>query len=166
MASLNKVTLIGNLGADPEIRYTQNSTAVANISIATTERWKDKQTGQPKEETEWHRCIAYRRQAEIAGEYLKKGSKVYIEGRLKTRKWTGQDNVERYTTEIVINELKMLDSRQDAGARPQQANQNQQGYQQPQSQNVQQNSQQRQQNAAPPAFDPNATDFDDDIPFA
>ena len=161
MASLNKVILIGNLGADPEIRYTQNSTAVANISIATTERWKDKQTGQPKEETEWHRCVAYRRQAEIAGEYLKKGSKVYIEGRLKTRKWTGQDNVERYTTEIVINELKMLDSRQDAGARAQQAGQNQQGYQP----NQQQAQQQRTQNSAPPAFDPNSQDYDDDIPF-
>ncbi|RUO80157.1 single-stranded DNA-binding protein [Idiomarina tyrosinivorans] len=108
---VNKVILVGNLGADPEIRYTQNSTAIANLSIATSETWKDKQTGEPREQTEWHRCVAYRRLAEIAGEYLKKGSKVYVEGRLQTRKWQGQDGVERYTTEIVINEMQMLDSR-------------------------------------------------------
>ena len=113
---VNKVILIGNLGADPEVRYTQNSTAIANLSIATSETWKDKQTGEPREQTEWHRCVAYRRLAEIAGEYLKKGSKVYVEGRLQTRKWTGQDNVERYTTEIVINEMQMLDSRGEMAA--------------------------------------------------
>ena len=106
---INKVILIGNLVADPELRYTQNSTAIANLSIATSETWKDKQTGEQKEQTEWHRCVAYRRLAEIAGEYLKKGSKVYVEGRLQTRKWEGQDGVERYTTEIVINDLQMLD---------------------------------------------------------
>lgn len=112
---INKVILIGNLGADPEIRYTQNSTAIANISIATSETWKDKQTGEQKEQTEWHRCVAYRRLAEIAGEYLKKGSKVYVEGRLQTRKWQGQDGVERYTTEVVINDLQMLDGRPGGG---------------------------------------------------
>lgn len=106
---VNKVILIGNLGADPDVRYTQNSTPIANLSIATSESWKDKATGEPREQTEWHRCVAYRRLAEIAGEYLKKGSKVYVEGRLQTRKWTGQDNVERYTTEVVINEMQMLD---------------------------------------------------------
>ena len=112
---VNKVILIGNLGADPEIRYTQNSTAIANLSIATSENWKDKQTGEPREQTEWHRCVAYRRLAEIAGEYLKKGSKVYVEGRLQTRKWQGQDGQDRYTTEIVINEMQMLDSRGGGG---------------------------------------------------
>lgn len=106
---VNKVILIGNLGADPDVRYTQSSTPIANLSIATSESWKDKATGEPREQTEWHRCVAYRRLAEIAGEYLKKGSKVYVEGRLQTRKWTGQDNVERYTTEVVINEMQMLD---------------------------------------------------------
>src|SRR5690554_5168178 len=112
---INKVILIGNLGADPEVRYTQSNTAIATLSIATSETWKDKQTGEPREQTEWHRCVAYRRLAEIAGEYLKKGSKVYIEGRLQTRKWQGQDGVERYTTEIVVNDLQMLDSRPSAG---------------------------------------------------
>lgn len=112
---INKVILIGNLGADPEVRYTQSNTAIANISIATSETWKDKQTGEPREQTEWHRCVAYRRLAEIAGEYLKKGSKVYVEGRLQTRKWQGQDGVERYTTEIVINDLQMLDGRPGGG---------------------------------------------------
>ena len=112
---VNKVILVGNLGADPEVRYTQNSTAIANLSIATSETWKDKQTGEPREQTEWHRCVAYRRLAEIAGEYLKKGSKVYVEGRLQTRKWQGQDGQDRYTTEIVINEMQMLDSRGGSG---------------------------------------------------
>ena len=146
---VNKVILIGNLGADPEIRYTQNSTAIANLSIATSESWKDKQTGEPREQTEWHRCVAYRRLAEIAGEYLKKGSKVYVEGRLQTRKWQGQDGQDRYTTEIVINEMQMLDSR-GGGGMGQNQNQNMgqpmnqggnqgfnQGYQQPAQQNQQ-----------------------------
>ncbi len=112
---INKVILIGNLGADPEVRYTQTSTAIANLSIATSESWKDKQTGEQREQTEWHRVVCYRRLAEIAGEYLKKGSKVYIEGKLQTRKWQGQDGVERYTTEIVCNEMQMLDSRGGGG---------------------------------------------------
>jgi single-strand DNA-binding protein len=106
---VNKVIIIGNLGAAPEVRYTQNSTAVTTLSVATTETWKDKQTGEPREQTEWHRVVMYRRLAEIAGEYLRKGSKVYIEGKLQTRKWTGEDRVERYTTEIVGNEMQMLD---------------------------------------------------------
>lgn len=184
---VNKVILIGNLGADPEMRYTQNSNAVANLSIATSETWKDKQTGEPREQTEWHRCVAYRRLAEIAGEYLKKGSKVYIEGRLQTRKWQGQDGQERYTTEIIINDLQMLDSR--GGSMGQNMNQgtgqgfNQpaggqqggfnQGYQQPQ-QPAQQQPQSGQGNAPqqrpqqqpqPTPFDPSSSDFDDDIPF-
>jgi|SRR5690554_411191 len=113
---INKVILIGNLGADPEIRYTQSSTAIANLSIATSESWKDKQTGEQREQTEWHRVVCYRRLAEIAGEYLKKGSKVYIEGKLQTRKWQGQDGQDRYTTEIVCNEMQMLDSRGGSGS--------------------------------------------------
>jgi single-strand DNA-binding protein len=112
---INKVILIGNLGQDPEVRYTQSNTAIANISIATSETWKDKQTGENREQTEWHRCVAYRRLAEICGEYLKKGSKVYVEGRLQTRKWQDKDGVERYTTEIVINDLQMLDGRPGGG---------------------------------------------------
>src|SRR5689334_3072373 len=110
--SVNKVILIGNLGRDPEMRYTPNGVAVANITIATSEVWKDKQTGQNQEQTEWHRIVLFARLGEIAGEYLRKGSKVYIEGRLQTRKWqdknTGQD---RYTTEIVAESLQMLDSK-------------------------------------------------------
>lgn len=112
---INKVILIGNLGADPEIRYTQNSTAIANLSVATSETWKDKQTGEQREQTEWHRIVCYRRLAEIAGEYLRKGSKVYIEGRLQTRKWQGQDGKDNYTTEIVCNEMQMLDGRGGQG---------------------------------------------------
>ncbi|KPD21239.1 MULTISPECIES: single-stranded DNA-binding protein [Idiomarina] len=181
---VNKVILIGNLGADPEVRYTQNSTAIANLSIATSETWKDKQTGEPREQTEWHRCVAYRRLAEIAGEYLKKGSKVYVEGRLQTRKWTGQDNVERYTTEVVINEMQMLDSRGGPQGGPQGAAPQGQGFggqqsggygggqsqpsqqqQRPAPQPAQQQNQQPQQKPAEPApFSPD-NDFDDDIPF-
>jgi len=108
---INKVILIGNLGQDPEVRYMPQGGAVANLSIATSESWKDKATGEMKEQTEWHRVVIYQRLAEIAGEYLRKGSKVYIEGKLKTRKWQDQQGVERYTTEIVANELQMLDAR-------------------------------------------------------
>lgn len=179
---INKVILIGNLGAKPEIRYTQNNTAIANLSIATSETWKDKQTGEPREQTEWHRCVAYRRLAEIAGEYLDKGSKVYVEGRLQTRKWQGQDGVERYTTEVVINDLQMLDSRGGAGGGFQgqsqgSGNSYNQGGQQAQGQGgfggqqqrpaqqpaQQQPSQQSQQNNNDPFIPDN--DFDDDIPF-
>ena len=108
---INKVILIGNLGADPEVRYMPTGGAVANITIATSESWTDKQTNEKKEQTEWHRVVIYQRLAEIAGEYLRKGSKVYIEGRLRTRKWQDQQGVERYTTEIIANELQMLDGR-------------------------------------------------------
>ncbi|MBS3745113.1 MAG: single-stranded DNA-binding protein [Wenzhouxiangellaceae bacterium] len=113
---INKVILIGNLGADPEVRYTPANTAVCNIRLATSEQWRDKQTGEPQEKTEWHRVVMFNRLGEIAGEYLKKGSKVYIEGRLQTRKWQGQDGQDRYTTEIVANEMQMLDGR--GGAAP------------------------------------------------
>jgi len=107
---INKVILIGNLGADPEIRQTQGGATVANISLATTDAWRDKSSGEMQEKTEWHRVVFFSRLAEIVGEYLKKGSKVYVEGRLQTRKWQGQDGQDRYTTEIVANEMQMLDS--------------------------------------------------------
>ncbi|WP_445766765.1 single-stranded DNA-binding protein [Rheinheimera sp.] len=110
---VNRVILIGNLGQDPEVRYMPQGGAVANMTIATSESWIDKATNERKEQTEWHRVVIYQRLAEIAGEYLRKGSKVYIEGKLKTRKWTDKDGIERYTTEIVANELQMLDGRAD-----------------------------------------------------
>jgi len=108
---INKVIIVGNLGQDPEIRYTQANKAVCNASVATSEQWKDKQTGEPQESTEWHRVVMFERLAEIAGEYLKKGSKVYIEGRLQTRKWQDKEGQDRYTTEIVANDMQMLDGR-------------------------------------------------------
>jgi single-strand DNA-binding protein len=158
---VNKVILIGSLGQDPEVRYMPQGGAVANLSVATNERYKDKNTGEAKEVTEWHRVVIYQRLAEIAGEYLRKGSKVYIEGKLKTRKWQDKDGVERYTTEIVANELQMLDGKQDGqssngqATKPQQQKPAQQtgGYQ---------SSKPAQQQRAP--MEP-PIDFDDDIPF-
>lgn len=113
---VNKVILIGNLGADPEVRYTPNGNAVANISLATSDSWRDKQSGEVQERTEWHRVVFFNRLAEIVGEYLRKGSKCYIEGALRTRKWQDKNGVERYTTEIVAAEMSMLDSRGGSGA--------------------------------------------------
>ena len=115
---INKVILIGNLGNEPDSRFTQSGSAVTNISVATSETWKDKQTGQPQERTEWHRVVFFNRLAEIANEYLHKGSKVYIEGSLRTRKWQDQSGQDRYTTEIVANEMQMLDSRGGGQASP------------------------------------------------
>lgn len=115
MASVNKVIIVGNLGRDPETRYMPNGDAVTNIAVATTESWKDKNSGEKKEVTEWHRVTFYRKLAEIAGQYLKKGSSVYIEGRLQTRKWTDKDGVERYTTEIISDTMQMLGGRPGAG---------------------------------------------------
>lgn len=138
---INKVILIGNLGNDPEVRYSQAGAAIANISVATSEQWKDKQTGQPQERTEWHRVVFFNRLAEIAGEYLVKGSKVYVEGQLRTRKWQDKDGQDRYTTEIVGNEMQMLDSKGDPTAKPLAAP----------------------QQAA--AVEPQGGTFDDDIPF-
>ena len=108
---VNKVILVGNLGRDPEVRYSPNGGAVATLSVATSESWKDRNTGEQVDKTEWHRVVMFRRLAEIAGEYLKKGAKVYIEGKLQTRKWQDQNGQDRYTTEIVANEMQMLDSR-------------------------------------------------------
>lgn len=150
---INKVILVGNLGGDPEVRYMPSGGAVTNITVATSEVWKDKQTGEAKERTEWHRVIFFNRLAEIAGEYLKKGSKVYIEGSLRTRKWQDNSGQDRYTTEIVASEMQMLDSMPASTER--QANQAGQQRSQPRPSNQQPQQQ-------PPAFD----DFDDDIPFS
>lgn len=156
---VNKVIIIGNLGQDPEVRYTPGGNAVANITIATSESWKNQQ-GQPQERTEWHRCVLYRRLAEIAGEYLKKGAKVYIEGRLQTREWQDQQGQKRYTTEIVVNEMQMLDSRGNTGTGTGSGSGSGSGNASHQG---------SQASSAPPASrtttqDP-PMDFDDDIPF-
>lgn len=111
MASVNKVILVGNLGRDPEVRYSPEGAAICNITIATSSQWKDKATGERREETEWHRVVFYNRLAEIAGEYLRKGRPVYVEGRLKTRKWQGEDGQDRYTTEVVADQMQMLGGR-------------------------------------------------------
>jgi len=162
---INKVILIGNCGQDPEVRYTASGAAIANVTIATSETWKDKQTGQAQERTEWHRVVFFNRLGEIAGEYLKKGSKVYIEGSLRTRKWQNKEGADMYTTEIVASEMQMLDSRETG--------------------NDQQGPQHSNTNAPAPAHrgaapsrpnapivapyandeDPELDSFDDDIPF-
>ena len=115
MASINKVILIGNLGRDPEVRYSGNGGAICNITIATSRNWKDKTSGEKMEETEWHRVVFYDRLAEIAGEYLKKGRSVYVEGRLKTRKWQDKDGAEKYTTEIIADNMQLLGGRDGGG---------------------------------------------------
>jgi len=190
---INKVILVGNLGQDPEVRYTANGSAVANISVATSEQWTDRQSGQKQEKTEWHRVIMFGRLGEIAGEYLRKGSQVYLEGKLQTRKWTDQQGVERYTTEIVANEMQMLGGRDNSngagypdnrnhydggqgGARPQQgggqntggrggASQQGGGRQAPQQGGGRPTPQQGGRAAPPPSGGSNFDDFDDDIPF-
>ena len=118
MASVNKVILIGNLGRDPEIRYMPNGDAVCNVNLATTESWNDKTSGERREITEWHRVVLFRKLAEIAGQYLKKGSQAYFEGRLRTRKWQDKDGTDRYTTEIEASEMKMLGRREGGGDAP------------------------------------------------
>jgi single-strand DNA-binding protein len=115
MASVNKVILIGNLGRDPETRYSTSGAAITNITVATSRQWKDKASGEKREETEWHRVVFYDRLAEIAGEYLKKGRPVYVEGRLKTRKWQDKEGQDRYTTEIIAEEMQLLGSREGTG---------------------------------------------------
>jgi single-strand DNA-binding protein len=166
---VNKVILIGNLGNDPEVKQIQSGSTVTTLSIATSESWTDKQSGQKQERTEWHRVVFFNRLAEIAGQYLKKGSKVYVEGSLRTRKWQDQQGVEKYTTEIMGNELQMLDSRQDGGGSYQSQGQSQPSYSQPsyaapQPQQSQRPAPQPQQQSAPPSG-PGFNDFDDDIPF-
>lgn len=118
MSSINKSIIIGNAGKDPEIRYLSDGSAVVNITVATSEKWKDKATGEQKEATEWHRIVLYGKVAEIAGEYIKKGSSAYYEGKLKTRKWTDQSGIERYTTEIVCDKLQLLGGKPQAESQP------------------------------------------------
>jgi len=118
MASINKVIVVGNLGKDPETRYAPSGDAITNITVATTDTWKDKATGEKKEATEWHRVAFFGKLAEIAGQYLKKGSQVYIEGKLRTRKWQDKDGLDRYTTEIIADVMQMLGSRQGSGEAP------------------------------------------------
>lgn len=164
---INKVILIGNLGSDPEVRYMPNGGAVANVNIATSETWKDKQTGEQRERTEWHRVVFYQKLAEIVGEYLKKGGKVYIEGRLQTRKWQGQDGQDRYTTEIIANDMQMLDSRSGGTANfssPRESGERDQGGHSQGNANAPAQSRSNtpsEQPAPPPSYD----DFDDDVPF-
>lgn len=148
---LNKVTLIGRLGSDPEIRYMPNGNPVANISIATTRKWKNKQSGEKREETEWHRTVFFNRLAEIAGEYLRKGSLVYIEGRIRTQKWQDKNGQDRYTTEIVGEQMTMLDSKSDSQAGSQQ-----------QASSPNKQPEQNKSDQPPPATYP---DYDDDIPY-
>lgn len=191
---VNKVILVGNLGGDPEVRYMPSGGAVTNVTIATSESWKDKQTGQQQERTEWHRVVFFNRLAEIAGEYLRKGSQIYIEGSLRTRKWQDNNGQDKYTTEIVASEMQMLGGRggnmdggyqQQGGGyqqqQPQQQQAPQQGYQQqaPQQQAPQQNYQHQapqqsyqpapqqapQSQPAPQQPAQGFDDFDDDIPF-
>ena len=118
MRGINKAIILGNVGQDPEVRHSSNGNAICNISVATSESWKDKTTGEQQERTEWHRVVMYRKLAEIAGQYLRKGSQVYIEGRIQTRKWQGQDGQDRYTTEIVANEMQMLGGKRDGDSAP------------------------------------------------
>ena len=155
MASVNKVILIGNLGQDPEVKYMPSGGAVANISIATTDTWKDKASGEKKEKTEWHRVVFFNRLAEIVGEYLRKGSQIYVEGNLRTRKWQDQSGADRYTTEIVAREMTML------GAKSGGSSDFQQNAPQQQSESPAPNTSQQKQSPPPQNFD----NFDDDIPF-
>jgi len=154
---VNKCILIGNIGKDPETRYMPNGNAVTNITMATSESWKDKETGQKQESTEWHRVVFFNKLAEIAGEYLRKGSKIYIEGALKTRKWQDQSGQDKYTTEIVASTMQMLDGKSNDQRQPQQ--------QQPQQQQPQQQQPQQQQPRQPAQQNQGINSFDDDIPF-
>jgi len=160
MASVNKVILVGNLGRDPETRYNTEGGAITNIRLATTDRWKDKASGEMKESTEWHTVVFFGRVAEIAGEYLKKGRSVYVEGRLRTRKWTDKDGNERYTTEIVADQMQMLGSREGAGAGAGGGDFEGGGYptRQPAARS-------EAGSKAPAKPGPNIADMDEDIPF-
>lgn len=152
---VNKVILVGNLGQDPEVRYLPNGGAVANITLATSESWRDKATGEQKEQTEWHRVVLFGKLAEVAGEYLRKGSQVYIEGQLRTRKWTDQSGVEKYTTEVLVNVsgvMQMLGGKQGSNEQSTTPRNSSQQRSQP--------AQQQSQHSEPPM------DFSDDIPFA
>ncbi|MBT4591929.1 MAG: single-stranded DNA-binding protein [Porticoccaceae bacterium] len=156
---VNKVIIVGNCGQDPETRFLPSGGAVTNLSIATSESWKDKTSGEPQERTEWHRVVFFNRLAEIAGEYVKKGSKLYVEGSLRTRKWQGQDGQDRYTTEIVASEMQMLDSRGGPGGSG--------GYDSPQGSTGQGSAPKSSNQQAPNQQAPQQQSgpFDDDIPF-
>ena len=156
MASVNKVILVGNLGADPETRFMPNGDAVANVRLATTESWKDKSTGEKREITEWHRVVFYRKLAEIVGQYLKKGSAVYVEGRIRTRKWQDKEGQERYTTEIEANEMQMLGGRSSGGSSS--GGEAEYGGSMP-------SSSAPSRSGAPAKKAPSFDDMDDDIPF-
>lgn len=164
---VNKVIIVGTLGNDPEVKYSASGSAIANLSVATSEQWKDKQTGEKKEQTEWHRVVIFGKLAEVAGEYLRKGSQIYIEGQLRTRKWTDSNGVDKYTTEIVIPQMggvmQMLGGKRDDSGQQQPR---QQSGQQPQGgwgTNPQQQQQPKQQ--SPQGGNEPPIDFDDDIPF-
>ncbi|MES2538136.1 MAG: single-stranded DNA-binding protein [Pseudomonadota bacterium] len=161
MASVNKVIVVGNLGRDPETRYMPSGDAMTNIAVATTDKWKDKATGEQKEATEWHRIAFFGKLAEIAGQYLKKGSQVYVEGKLRTRKWTDKDGVEKYTTEIIADSMQMLGSRQGMGGGAPMGD----GYENnaPAARPSQGANSGASRPASKPA--PNFSDMDDDIPF-
>jgi single-strand DNA-binding protein len=174
MASINKVIIIGNLGRDPEVRYTPSGAAVCNVSVATTRNWKDKNSGDKVEETEWHRVVFYDRLAEIAGEYLKKGRSVYVEGRLKTRKWQDKDGKDTYTTEIVAENMQLLGGREGGGGGGGYGGGRDSGGDEGFSREPAENSRPAARSAAPaprapaPAPSKSSTgfdDMDDDIPF-
>lgn len=150
---VNKVILLGNLGNDPDVRYTASGAAVANISLATAENWRDKETGEKQERTEWHRVVFFGRLAEIVGEYLRKGSQVYVEGRIQTRKWQDKEGNDRYTTEIVANEMQMLGGGRGGGGANSSYDQRPPSYEESDTA------------AAAPAGKNSSDDFDDDIPF-
>ncbi|MCQ9378845.1 single-stranded DNA-binding protein [Methyloversatilis sp. XJ19-49] len=162
MASVNKVILVGNLGRDPETRHTPSGDVICNITVATTDSWKDKATGEKKEQTEWHRVAFFGRLAEIAGQYLRKGSAVYVEGSLRTRKWQDKDGNDRYTTEIRADSMQMLGGKQNSGSSGDGGG-NGGDYSQPAPQSSQLSRQQRP--AAPPASSGGFGGMDDDIPF-
>ena len=160
MASVNKVILMGNLGRDPEVRYSPDGAAVCNVSIATTSSWKDKTSGERREETEWHRVVFYNRLAEIAGEYLKKGRPVYVEGRIKTRKWQNKEGVDQYTTEVVADNMQLLGGRDGGEGGGSAGGEGGSGAPRPAAR-----TQQAARPAAPVAGGANLSDMDDDIPF-
>ncbi len=162
---INKVILVGNIGGDPEVRYMPNGKAVATISVATSETWKDKETGNKQERTEWHRVVCFNRLGEIVGEYVRKGSKIYVEGSLRTRKWQDQQGQDRYTTEIVASDIQMLDGKGQSGgfgdSQPMSQQEPQQGDPTARRPQQQKQTAQSTQTAAQEAFE----ELDDDIPF-
>lgn len=160
MASVNKVILMGNLGRDPEVRYSPDGAAVCNVSIATTSSWKDKTSGERREETEWHRVVFYNRLAEIAGEYLRKGRPVYVEGRIKTRKWQNKEGVDQFTTEVVADNMQLLGGREAGEGGTAAGGEGGSGAPRPAAR-----AQQAARPSAPAAGGANLSDMDDDIPF-